>query len=161
VRTDPNATGTPGQHPVTWFWWHWRDILRATAGLSPGTRGRSHPPRSHRCRRACGYCGQAVLLLVAPSESLLMTGGQRAWTTPCLCGPSTAMHRSPSGNQGVSPTKRVAIHSLSTECPHQCGLRKNACPQSYPQAVDDRVRRVTRLRAGNAERTPVDNPVDH
>ena len=68
------------------------DQLLARA-LSPGTRGRTHLPRSHRCSRACGSCGQPPLSQVTRRVKLWMTRGRRTWTSQACCGRRRTVHR--------------------------------------------------------------------
>ena len=107
------------------------------SSVSPGTRGWSHLAWSHRCRRACESCGKTLLLQVALTKDLWMARGRRPWTTGSPCGLSAAVHRAAWVYVGLPPAEGTSY----TGCPHHIhsvpGLRKNACPQSYPQVVDN------------------------
>src|SRR5665647_931605 len=85
--------------------------------VSPSTRGRTHLPRSHRCSRDCGSCGQPLLSQVAWLADLWMTRGRWVWTRWSCCGRRRAVHRA-----------GAEIQRLSTDE----GESSTCCPRSVP-----------------------------
>jgi hypothetical protein len=105
VRTDPNATETGGQH------------LPGTSPLPSAERHgvvrAAHFPQvlgagsislgSHRCRRACGCCGQAPLSQVVGLRALCRTGGSRLCITGPFCGRGYGVHNTSPANCPLTP----------------------------------------------------------
>ena len=91
-------------------------------GVSPGARGRTHLPRSHRCSRDCGSCGQPALSQVAWLADLWMTRGRWVWTSWSCCGRCRAVHRAGAEIQRLSTDEGES----STRCP-RCFPSPGSC----------------------------------